>query len=495
MNMQHRYNEGFASVENVATAMAANPDQQFRAVELLVRELAAGVAKGDLDVADWSDRVQEIAVRTGMVETHGQDRIQAMMTGAIISPMHLRSPSPATTSALDAGIRTGEVVSSGDARARTVELVVRRASDIKPEPIDWLWPGRVAIGKLTMLAGEPGLGKSQLTCWVSAAVTTGGRWPGNEGTASIGSAIILSAEDDAADTVRPRLDAAGADVSRVYIVSAVRVDDGSRRSFNIQADLVLLEQEIKRIGDVRLVVIDPVSSYLGRVDSHKNAELRAVLEPIGEMASRMGVAVVAVTHLSKGGSGGANNRIIGSIAFVAAARAAFIVCRDPDDSERRLFLPTKNNLGREGDGIGFRVGVQLTPSGILAPSIFWDADPVKMSADDVLAAGDRGEVTSGDEAEDFLRDLLVAGPVPTKTVKAEAGAAELSWATVRRAKDRIGVRAVKAKEADGGWLWTLAEVEDVHAEVEGAPLSEMSTFAENSQSDEHLRGSPPRRST
>ncbi len=112
---------------------------------------------------------------------------------------------------------------------------------------------------------------------------------------------------------------------------------------------------------MRLVVIDPVSSYLGKVNSHRNAELRAVLEPIGEMAARLGVAVLAVTHLNKGGTGGANNRFIGSIAFVAAARAAFIVCRDPDDAERRLFLPTKNNLGPEGAGLGFRVGTVVTP--------------------------------------------------------------------------------------------------------------------------------------
>ena len=208
------------------------------------------------------------------------------------------------------------------------------------------------------------------------------------------------------------------------------------------------------------MVIDPVSSYLGKVDSHKNAELRAVLEPIGEMASRMGVAVVAVTHLNKSSQGGANNRFIGSIAFVAAARAAFIIARDPDDVERRLFMPTKNNLGPEGAGLGFRVGTQLTASGILAPAIFWDAAPVTMSADEVLAASG----TSGsarDEAEDFLRDMLAGGPVATKKIETEVKAAGLSWATVRRAAEkRIGVKKMKGKELDGAWVWSLPEGED-----------------------------------
>ena len=448
------YHADLASFRRVV--LQAEPGNTLNAFRMICREGIRLHTIGGVEKADVVDALREIGVDADLDE----ESIQVALSEAVDNPFD--------PEAVKAAARPIEAEAS--APRVPAALVSRRASDIEPEPIRWLWPERIAIGKLTMLAGEPGLGKSQLTCWVSGAVTTGGRWPGNEGSAGTGSVIILSAEDDAADTVRPRLDAAGADVSKVYIVSAVRVDDGSRRSFNIQADLVLLEQEIKRIGDVRLVVIDPVSSYLGRVDSHKNAELRAVLEPIGEMASRMGVAVAAVTHLSKGGSGGANNRIIGSIAFVAAARAAFIVCRDPDDGERRLFLPTKNNLGREGEGIGFRVGVQLTPSGILAPTIFWDSDPVKMSADQVLAAqGQDGAAPARDEAEDFLRDMLASGPVATKDLQSEANAAGLSWATIRRAKGQIGATAAKTG-IDGGWMWQLP-VQDAHGEPEGAPLA------------------------
>jgi RecA-family ATPase len=197
-----------------------------------------------------------------------------------------------------------------------VALVVRCAADIAPQKIEWLWPGRIASGKVTIVAGEPGLGKSHLTCWVASRVTTSGSWPCQEGTAIHGSVIILSAEDDAADTIRPRLDASEADAKCVHVVSALRAEDGKgRRAFNLQADLALLENETERIGDVRLVVIDPVTSDLGKVDSHKNAELRAVLEPLAEMAARLRVAILAVTHLNKGGSGSANNRFIGSIAL------------------------------------------------------------------------------------------------------------------------------------------------------------------------------------
>jgi putative DNA primase/helicase len=177
--------------------------------------------------------------------------------------------------------------------------------------------------------------------------------------------------------------------------------------------------------------------YLGKVDSHRNAELRAVLEPVGEMASRLGVWVLSVTHLSKGGGGtSANSRFISSIAFVAAARAAFIVVRDPDDPGRRLLLPTKNNLGPEGAGLGLRIEQVTTPSGLLAPTIFWDTIPVSVSANEALAASaDLGSAPARNEAEDLLRAMLADGPKPTRQIKSEAKESGLAaWPTVRRAK-------------------------------------------------------------
>jgi hypothetical protein len=452
MNAHHAASD-LASLRRAV--LGAPPENTEAVYRQTVREGYRLHTVGHVPKADVIDALRDIGYEAAL----GENIIQSALENAVDRPF-------------DPGAVKARAMTYAGPRPPSrnpAVLVSRRAADIEPEPIRWLWPQRIAIGKLTMLAGEPGLGKSQTTCWMAATVTTAGHWPGNEGTADLGSVIILSAEDDAADTVRPRLDAAGADVSKVYIVSAVKVDDGSRRSFNIQADLLLLEREIERIGDVRLVIIDPVSSYLGRVDSHKNAELRAVLEPIGEMAGRMGVAMVAVTHLSKGGGGGANSRIIGSIAFVAAARAAFIVCRDPDDQERRLFLPTKNNLGKEGEGIGFRVGTQLTPSGIVAPTIFWDAEPVTMSADQALAAQgmDDDDAPARSEAEDFLRNLLADGPRATRELQSEAKAAGLSWATIRRAKDQLGAVAAKTG-IDGGWTWTLPE--DAHEKIEDARL-------------------------
>jgi hypothetical protein len=350
-------------------------------------------------------------------------------------------------------------------------LVSRRASEITPRDIDFLWDGRLARGKHTCIGGEPGGGKSQLSFAIAAALSTGGLWPCGEGRAPLGNVIILNAEDDADDTIVPRLIAAGADLDRIHIVSAVTTKDGKNQTtFNLQADLGLLEKEIDEVGDVALIIIDPVSSYMGKTDSHKNSEVRGVLEPISEMAARKRTGILSITHFSKSNSGTttkALHRFIGSIAFVGAPRAAFAVIEDSDSEGRMLFLHAKNNMAKPPQGLAFRL-VQTLLDGLHRPVSYvaWDSEHVSMTANEALNAGDKTEPTAKAEAIGFLTNVLANGPVKVTEIEAEARAACLLGANqaigqskpFRSAREALSVRSYQEKgERAGGWVWALPE--------------------------------------
>jgi putative DNA primase/helicase len=342
----------------------------------------------------------------------------------------------------------------------TAALVSRCAAEIPPEKIEWLWPRRFARGKHTCIAGEPGTGRSQLTISIVAAVTTGGEWPCGEGRAPVGNVIVLSAEDGASDIIVPRLLAAGADLGRVHVASAVR-DANGRRALNLQHDLDLLESKIAEIGNVALVVVDPVSSYLGKTDSHKNSEVRGVLEPLSEMAERTRVAILSVTHFSKAGANNttkALHRFIGSIAFTGAPRAAFAVIEDAEHDGRRLFLHAKNNLARAPQGLAFRLEQCLVGADIVASRILWEAEPVAITANEALAADAAGTETrtAKVDATELLQAALADGRVPVAEINLLARDHGLSQKAIRSAREALGVKIERDGFGPGSKsLWSL----------------------------------------
>jgi putative DNA primase/helicase len=340
-----------------------------------------------------------------------------------------------------------------------------------------------------LVAGEGGLGKSMLLAWIAAAVSRGKEWPCGEGQSRRGSVIILSAEDDAADTIVPRLMAADADCTKVHILETIRKDDEGHRTFNLQLDLPELEKTIDRLDDVRLVIIDPITSYLGKVDSHKNADIRSVLEPLGKMASKRHVTVIANTHLSKAAGGSANSRVIGSVAFVNHVRAAFIVTADPAAPGRRLFIPSKTNLGKPRNGLAYRIADVALPgpehgTTIWAPYIQWEDTPVTITADQAMTAmagGPEGR-TALEEAKQFLVEMLSAGEVPAKELKTVADAQVISAATLRRAKSALGVQVKRDGFSPGSTLlWSLPSSIDAQSSHR-CSSKRMSTYDAN----EHL---------
>jgi putative DNA primase/helicase len=345
-------------------------------------------------------------------------------------------------------------------------LRVRSLADIEPTAIRWLWPGRIALGKITMLAGQPGLGKSFLTCDLAARVSAGLPWPDGGDPCPQGQVLILNGEDDPSDTIRPRLDAAHADVSKVHFIDGVDTTrEGELDPFELARDTRLLRGHIEARPDVRLLVIDPVSAYIGQVDDHRNSEVRGLLRPLAELAHDEGVAIVLVTHLNKS-VGEAINRIIGSIAWAAAARAAWAVIRDPDDDDRRLLLSLKNNIARESLGMAYRIvgppgdGMPAALSGV--GRIEWESEPLSVRADDVLGAP-RGEgvpnrAPARAEAANFLRELLKNSPVASEQIKIEAKAAGVAWAAVRRAKEDLRIVPRKSGFGENArWCWVLPD--------------------------------------
>jgi energy-coupling factor transporter ATP-binding protein EcfA2 len=339
-------------------------------------------------------------------------------------------------------------------------MATRRLADVRAEPVRWLWPGHIARGKVTLLAGNPGLGKSQICANLAGIVTTGGRWPSDGMPAEPGAVAFLTAEDDAADTLAPRLKAAGADLDRCYVLDAVRGPDrdgeATFRGFDLSRDMAALAATLVGIGDVRLLVIDPISAYLGGADGHRNAEVRALLTPLSAMASQLGAAIVAVSHLNKGGSADALSRVTGSLAFVATARAAWIVAKDPKDPARRLFLPAKNNLGPDGSGLSFDIEPVTVDDGIDTSRVVWHAEPVAMTADEALAVRGgtdrREEASQRREAERWLAEALSDGPVASDELLKAAEKVGISRRTLFRAKDALGVVASKGA-FKGGWAW------------------------------------------
>lgn len=359
-------------------------------------------------------------------------------------------------------------IESADRELLNIRVGARivRASDVTPESVAWLWPGKFALGKVSMIAGSPGLGKSQVSCSVAAIVSRGNRWPVDRTSASPGTIVFLSAEDDPADTIIPRLMAAGADLDRVHLLEAIRSGKGER-AFDLGRDLGNLDRLLRELGDVRMIVIDPISAYLGKTDSHSNAEIRALLHPLAKLAGEHRAAAVGITHLNKGGqqtrdpTQSALQRVTGSIAFTAAARAVWMVIRDPDDPKRRLFLPAKNNLAEDQSGLAFKVVGRQLENGIRTSCVEWEKASISINLDEFLSPGADDSKRSRStlvEASEFLGEALAGGPVTVADLKADARNAGRGWRTVEDAKASLGV--VSRSTGFGKekvWYWGFPE--------------------------------------
>jgi putative DNA primase/helicase len=332
-------------------------------------------------------------------------------------------------------------------------------ADVPMKRVEWVWPAVLARGKITIVGGEPGGGKSQIAVYTAAQISLrDGKWPSGVPAPS-GSTIILSAEDAVDDTIRPRLEAADADTERVFVIRAV--DENRRRTFNLQHDLEQLEALIAKLGDVVLVVIDPVSSYMGDVENNTPTSVRPVLEAVADMAARTGVAVLLIHHPPKDTRGKAMNAFSGSLAYVAAPRISFIVVaekdRDGEETGRMLFLAHLNRLGKLVDSMGFSIREMSVPlpdggGSVMTSRVEWDTAPVTVTADEALRGPER--LSRLDLATELLTEALSDGPLDYSEVVQLASEHKISERTLRDAKNRLKVESVK-EDFQGKVQWQL----------------------------------------
>ncbi len=359
-------------------------------------------------------------------------------------------------------------VSTSPSKPRMQPDIVCMA-DVVPVVVPWLWPERIACGRITLLSGRPGAGKTFLTADIAARVSQGILWPDGSGIAPVGSVLLLNAEDDPADTLAPRLIGAGANRNKIHVLRAAKLieSDGNEKSIAFDlANLDIIRAALDGLPDCRLLILDPIGSYLGgRTDSHRDSEVRAILSPLAMLASERELAVVLVCHNRKSSVDFADDAVLGSRAFTGLARSVWHLSDDADDRERKLFLPGKCNLARSPNGLAFRIGDGEQGY----PVCEWEADAIETHADDVVHTNAANGISGPaplkrNAAMQWLRELLASGPMFVEDIKEQARNAGFSISTIQRAKDELGL--VPAKQSFAGrWQWELAR-EDTQVEAE-----------------------------
>ena len=365
---------------------------------------------------------------------------------------HLPKCSMADVNALS----DAKVLPQGFAPLSVVQVTC--ATAIKPKSIGWLWNGWLARGKLEVFAGRAGTGKTTVAIALAATVSIGGRFP--DGTRSpVGNVLIWSGEDSAEDTLVPRLIAAGADLSKVHFIGDVKHGDETR-SFDPAIDIVSLDHAATRIGNISMLIVDPIVNAVAG-DSHKNGEVRRALQPLVDFGEKLGCAVLGISHFSKG-TGGKEplERVTGSLAFGALARIVLATTKITEgETSRRIFCRAKSNIGPDDGGFEYSLNQKEIDGypGLFSSYVLW-GNAVEGSARELLSEPDNRESgeqdsTALDDAKDFLSELLKDGSLPQKQIEIDAKGASHSMRTVRRAKTDLSVKSVKMLD---GWHWKLA---------------------------------------
>ena len=330
------------------------------------------------------------------------------------------------------------------------QTLLSNGDELTMEPIDWHWKGHLAYGKFHLLAGSKGAGKSTICFDFMAVTTIAGTWPDGS-AAPIGDVLVWSGEDDAADTILPRFVAAGGDRKRINIVQGTLSKGGVKRSFDPSTDIPSLIRRAQSLPHLKMVVMDPVVLALpAKSDSHKNTETRRGLQPLVDLAVERRIVLIGVTHFTKGTAGkDPIERVTGSLAFGALPRVILGASADEDDLQRRL-VRIASNIGPSGGGFEYTLfQAPLPEHDFSAQRVQWGKQLIG-SARELLDTTTKRSAKN--DAADFLKTFLSDGAKRQPVVKEAADAHGISWSSIRRAQNDIGI---KPKEEDTGWWWEL----------------------------------------
>jgi hypothetical protein len=323
------------------------------------------------------------------------------------------------------------------------DVTLRLMSDIKAEAVSWLWKPFIPISKVTLMEGDPGIGKSWVSLAIATAVSLGKGLPGQE-ISEPANVVLASAEDGLGDTIRPRLDAMGADVSRIYAIDgAITLDD---------VGFTLLEGYLESVSPA-LLIIDPLVAFMGAaMDIHRANETRSVMARLARLAEKYSIAILAVRHLTKSSMSKAIYRGLGSIDITAACRSVLMAGCDPENPQNKALVHIKSNLAPTGASIGY----ELKEGG------FYWTGVSNLTAAQILASENDAGTSAGDEAADFLRNELREGPVDASQVWRDARDMGLSESTIKRTKAMLGVITQRqsdtgGKKGGGKWTWGLPD--------------------------------------
>lgn len=359
---------------------------------------------------------------------------------------------------------------------RPVAPQLTRLDAVGGKDVRWLWPKHIPRGKVTLIAGEPGIGKSTVASHLAAIVSNALPWPNEHHHLSLKPAhnpppapdlpspithsqsaasnvLLFASEDDINDTIAPRLEAMHANSERVFIATQpTSLDDPAC----IESALNTISRDGIDDDDntCPLIIIDPIASYLHHIGGQNTAEVHRLFAPLNAVAAKHNAAIICITHLTRSMSGSALARINGGLGFTAAARSVWLITQDPVRPKRRLFLPAKNNVGGLQHGHAFTLKPADFYPDIAIP--VWEPTPVTQSATEILNQPAFRKPVS--QAESWLTATLSSGPRCSRQLRQLAEHDNIGWRSIERAKQRLGVTATLVNPApDGlrGHMWSL----------------------------------------